>query len=66
MNIFSNNICGIGCEVKRSWVKDSKIENHSFLVGQQETKSLEVKDLEVKDGLDRQILGSPNFQCYVV
>lgn len=61
MNIFSNNICGIGCEVKRSWVKDSRIENHSFLVGQQETKSL-----EVKDGLDRQILGSPNFQCYVV
>nr|KAJ0221007.1 hypothetical protein LSAT_V11C200075540 [Lactuca sativa] len=43
MNIFSNNICEIGCEVKRNWVKESRIQNRSFLVGLQETKSLEVK-----------------------
>lgn len=61
MNIFSNNICGIGCEVKRNWVKESRIQNRSFLVGLQETKSL-----EVKGNLDRQLWGSPNFQCDVV
>lgn len=61
MNIFSNNIRGIGCEIKRSWLRDCRFKHHSFFVGLQETKST-----EVKNKLDRQIWGSPNFQCEVI
>ncbi|KAL7594926.1 hypothetical protein Lser_V15G30234 [Lactuca serriola] len=61
MNIFSNNIHGIGCEVKRSWLRDCRIKHHSFFVGLQETKFT-----EVKNKLDRQIWGSLNFQCEVI
>nr|KAJ0191338.1 hypothetical protein LSAT_V11C800414350 [Lactuca sativa] len=61
MNILSSNIRGIGCEVKRSWLRDCRIKHHSFFVGLQETKSK-----EVKNKLDRQIWGSPNFQCEVI
>lgn len=61
MNIFSNNICGVGCKVKRNWVKESRTQNRSFLVGLQKTKSL-----EVKGRLDRQLWGDSNFQCDVV
>nr|KAJ0220562.1 hypothetical protein LSAT_V11C200090910 [Lactuca sativa] len=61
MNIFSNNIRGIGCEIKRCRIRDSRIQNCSFFVGLQETKST-----EVKGKLDRQIWGSTNFQCEVI
>lgn len=56
-----NNIRGIGCEVKRGWLKGSRQKNHSFFVGLQETKSMEVKGC-----LDKKIWGSSNFQCEVV
>ncbi|XP_023753430.1 uncharacterized protein LOC111901792 [Lactuca sativa] len=61
MNIFSNTIRGIGCEVKRSWLRNCRVQNQAFFVGLQETKSL-----EVKNKLDKQIWGSSNFQCDVI
>ncbi|XP_023729184.1 uncharacterized protein LOC111876849 [Lactuca sativa] len=61
MNIFSNNIRGIGGEVKREWIKNSRIQHHSVFVGLQETKSY-----EVKGGLDKFIWGPGNFQSEVV
>nr|KAJ0213524.1 hypothetical protein LSAT_V11C400208030 [Lactuca sativa] len=61
MNILSNNIRGIGCEVKRSWLRECRIQNHSFFVGLQEMKSR-----EIKNKLDRQIWDSSNFECEVI
>lgn len=61
MNIFSNNVRGIGCEVKRGWLRDCRIKYHSFFMGLQETKSR-----DIINNLDRQIWGSPNFRCEVI
>nr|KAJ0211867.1 hypothetical protein LSAT_V11C400195860 [Lactuca sativa] len=43
-NLVSLKICkgiGIGCEVKRSWLRNCRVQNQAFFVGLQETKSLE-------------------------
>lgn len=60
MNILSLNIIGVGCEVKREWIKNIRIQNHTFLVGLQETKSM-----DVKGSLDKAIWGPNPCQCEV-
>ncbi|CAI9264957.1 unnamed protein product [Lactuca saligna] len=51
---------GVGCEVKRDWIKNIRRDNKVFLLGLQETKLVEIKGC-----LDRSIWGDSNFQCEV-
>nr|KAJ0210611.1 hypothetical protein LSAT_V11C400216830 [Lactuca sativa] len=51
---------GVGCEVKRDWIKNIRRDNKVFLLGLQETKLVEIKRC-----LDRSIWGDSNFQCEV-
>lgn len=61
MNLLSVNIRGIGCKVKRNWIKELRIKHKLSVLGVQETKST-----EVKDGFDKLVWGDSNFECAVL
>lgn len=61
MNLISINIRGIGCKVKRDWIKELRLKHKATILGIQETKSS-----EVMDGFDRIVWGGLNFSCEVL
>nr|KAJ0218832.1 hypothetical protein LSAT_V11C300154990 [Lactuca sativa] len=60
-SILSINSRGVGCKVKREWIKTLKSKNHISLLGIQETKTS-----EFKGKLDKAIWGSSSFLCETI
>nr|KAJ0202347.1 hypothetical protein LSAT_V11C600329500 [Lactuca sativa] len=58
MKILTINSRGVGCEVKREWIKTLRIKNHVLLLGIQE-----IKALEFRGKLDKVVWGSSAFLC---
>lgn len=60
MNILSINIRGVGCEVKRDWIRGLRLQLRPSFLAIQETKSV-----EVIGKLDKLLWGNSIFSCEV-